>query len=129
MTRARSVLVGEREHARLLQLISRSSSALADPLFDELDAATVVADAELPGDVVAMGTIVTFCDLELGHESTVTVVYPDESDPARGRVSVLAPVGAALIGLRVGERIEWPLPNGGVRRIRVTAVRQPGGES
>jgi regulator of nucleoside diphosphate kinase len=111
----------------LLQLVGRSPNAFAEALYDELDSATVVADAELPGDVVAMGSTVTFRDLDQHRDSTVVLVYPAESDPPGGRISILAPVGAALIGLRVGQEIEWPLPGGGRRRIRVTSVRRSGG--
>ncbi|MEQ8861258.1 MAG: nucleoside diphosphate kinase regulator [Pseudomonadales bacterium] len=123
MTQTRSVLVCERDYARLLSLVTKSEQEAVELLYDELDAATVIPDAELPADVVAMGSIVTFRDTDTGEESTVELVYPAHADAARRRISILAPVGAALIGLRVGEQIAWPLPNGRDRNLEVKDVR------
>ncbi len=125
MTQIRSVLVGKNDHARLLGLIAKSDAGTTALLYDELDAATVLPDADLPADVVAMGTVVTFRDVDSSQETTVELVYPADADPSRGRLSILAPVGAALIGLRVGERIAWPLPNGRNRHLEVVGVGGP----
>lgn len=122
MTHPRSVLVGARDHARLLSLIGQSDTPAVALLFDELDAATVLPDADLPPDVVAMESTVTFRDIDTGQESTVELVYPAQADAARNRISILAPVGAALIGLRVGEQIAWPLPDGRDRHLEVVSV-------
>ncbi len=122
MTQTRSVLVGRTAHARLLSLIATSGAEAATLLFDELDAATVVADSEIPSDVVVMGSMVTFRDVVTREESTVELAYPDRADPSRGRISILAPVGAALIGLRVGEQISWPVPHGRDRHLEVVEV-------
>ncbi len=102
MTQTRSVLVGDRDHARLLSLIKKSDPQTVTLLYDELDAATVLPEAEVPPDVVAMESTVTFRDTDTGQESTVELVYPARADASQGRISILAPVGAALIGLRVG---------------------------
>lgn len=125
MNQSRSVLVSERDNARLQTLLRKSDPEVVGLLYDELDAATIVPDAELPTDAVSMGSIVTFMDEDSGQESTVSLVYPPEADASRNCISILAPVGAALIGLRVGETIEWPVPRGGNRRLRVVAVQQP----
>lgn len=124
MNRTRSVLVGERDHARLHALLAKADPEAVELLYEELDAATVLPDAELPADVVTMGSTVTFLDTDTGEESTVSLVYPSDADASRNCVSILAPVGAALIGLRVGETIEWPVPRGGHRRLQVVAVRR-----
>jgi regulator of nucleoside diphosphate kinase len=115
--------VGNLDYVRLLSLIAKSDRKAVTLLYDELDASTVVPDAELPDDVVAMGSVVTFHDTDTGEESTVELVYPAHADASRRRISILAPVGAALIGLRVGERIAWPVPNGRDRHIEVVDVR------
>ncbi|MFW6094147.1 MAG: nucleoside diphosphate kinase regulator [Pseudomonadota bacterium] len=128
MAHPRSVLVGELDNARLQALMKQHDREAVELLFDELDAATVVPDGELPPDVVAMGSTVTFVDTDSGRESTVSLVYPKQADATAGAVSVLAPVGAALIGLREGETIEWPIPNGAHRRLRVVKVRQQAAE-
>lgn len=91
-------------------------------LEEELSRATAVPDGELPNDVVAMNSVVRFQDLETGKESVVTLVYPFESDPAEGRISILSPVGSALIGLRVGQVIQWPFPNGKEKKLKVMGV-------
>ena len=123
MSDLRSVLVGRRDSERLERLLSHLKYEDNSLLFDELDNATVVADHALPDDVVTMNTMVTFVDLDNQAESTVTLVYPHEVSNAANAVSILAPVGAALLGLRVGETIEWPLPNGRVRKLKVTSLK------
>lgn len=125
MLSQRSVLLGQRDLARLDALVRRSASTDSSQLFEELDAATVVEDHLLPDDVVRMNTRITFVDLDTRVESTIELVYPHESQGSPNRVSILAPVGAALIGLRVGETIDWPLPNGRQRRLQVVAVSAP----
>jgi regulator of nucleoside diphosphate kinase len=76
-----------------------------------------------------MNSVVSFEDLETGQRSEVTLVYPSASSGTEGRVSIFAPIGSALLGLSVGDSIEWPVPGGRSRRLRVTAVRyQPEAE-
>lgn len=127
MTQSRSVLVSRRDHARLSALLAKSDPDTVDLLYDELDRATVVDDDAMPGDVVTMGSTVTFEDEKTGEQRRIDLVYPAEADAGSGRISVLAPVGAALVGLREGETIEWPVPGGAVRRLRVVSVAQPDG--
>ena len=125
MLSPRSVLIGRRDLDRLDTLIHKRTANETSQLYDELDAAIVVEDDLLPDDVVRMNTIIRFVDLDTRVESTVELVYPQEVQGDAGRVSILAPVGAALIGLRVGETIEWPLPNGRHRHLKVMAVGEP----
>jgi len=99
----------------------RDGGPLQD-LQDEIERAQVVAPEQLPPDVVAMNSCVRFVDERSGVEESLTLVYPVDADAALGRVSVLAPVGSALLGLRVGQRIEWVMPNGDTRQLRVVAV-------
>lgn len=120
----RSVLLREHDYASLMKLLKNHDATVSTPLLDELDAATVVPDLELPSDVVAIGSVVAFHDLHSGQTSSVEVVFPHEADAARQRISILAPVGAALIGLRAGERITWPVPNGRQRSLKVIEVRR-----
>jgi regulator of nucleoside diphosphate kinase len=69
-----------------------------------------------------MNSRVQFEDLDTGERLEMTVVYPGSADVERGRISVLAPVGSALLGLAVGESIRWPLPGGKSRHLRVVGV-------
>jgi regulator of nucleoside diphosphate kinase len=108
-------------------IISREDFGLLDRLGDcpalhgELRRATVVAESEVPADVVTMNSRVAFADVTAGLRGTVTLVYP-HARAGEGRVPVTAPLGAALIGLRAGQEIEWDFPLVGRHRVRVEAV-------
>lgn len=91
-------------------------------LADELGRAEVVAPERVRPDVVTMNSRVRYRDETAGVEREVTVVFPAEADVASARVSVLAPVGSALLGLAVGDTIDWPMPEGRSRRLRVVSV-------
>jgi len=125
MSSPRSVLLGQKDLDRIESLIRRSDVREAELLSDELYDATVLPDHLVPADVVVMNSQVTFIDLDTDATSRVRLVYPADSGSTKDCVSILAPVGAALIGLRVGEEIEWPLPMGGRRRLKVLALSQP----
>ncbi len=90
-------------------------------LEEELDRAEVVAANEVPPDVITMNSRVRVRDLDSRTERVYTIVYPRDADPARNRISILAPIGTALLGYRVGDVIEWEVP-AGTRRLRVEEV-------
>ena len=91
----------------------------------ELDRAYVVEPADVPPDVVTMNSKVRFA-LESGEEFCLTLVYPKDMDGSADRISILAPVGGALLGLSAGEYIEWPRPGGGMTKVHlVEVVYQP----
>ena len=90
----------------------------------EISRAKIVEDAKLPADVVAMNSTLTFSDLDSAEEKTIQLVYPQDADVTQLKISVLSPVGSALIGLKIGGAIEWPVPQGKVRRLKVIAVEQ-----
>ena len=93
---------------------------VADDLLHELDRASIVADASLPSDVVSMGSLVRF---RTGRDQrTVRLVYPGEADISSGRISVLTPVGAALIGLRAGQSITFRTRDGRPQMLTVLNV-------
>ncbi|MGE0527135.1 MAG: nucleoside diphosphate kinase regulator [Bdellovibrionales bacterium] len=116
------LLFSNRDFQRLSALVDTVRNGVSILLEEELARATVVPDGSLPADVVAMNSLVKFKDLESDQETEVQLVYPHEADARQGKISVLAPVGAALIGLRIGQSIEWPVPNGRKRRIEVVSV-------
>lgn len=94
-------------------------------LAEELDRAELVTSAnELPEKVVVMRSIVQYLDLDTGKEKRVQIVFPHEVDIYKGRISILSAVGSALIGLSVGDEIEWPMPNGNVSTLRILNVEQ-----
>ena len=88
----------------------------------ELERAIVVARCAMPPDVVTMYSIVRYRDEHAGVSREIQIVSPEDADIARGKISVLAPVGAALLGLAAGQAIDWPFPSGETRRLRVEAV-------
>lgn len=121
----RHIVVTEPDLERLSQLIRaqpRRNARACDALEEELARADVVAPEEISPDVVTMNSRARFVDEDLHEEVEMTLVYPRDADVARGRVSVLAPVGAALLGLSVGQSVAWPLPHGGTKRLRVSAI-------
>jgi regulator of nucleoside diphosphate kinase len=91
----------------------------------EVARATVLPSGEMPADVVNIGSEVTYRDETTGRTQTVTIVLPPEADIARHRVSVLTPIGAALIGLSTGAAIGWETRDGEERRLTVLEVRRP----
>ncbi|WP_207478215.1 nucleoside diphosphate kinase regulator [Arenibaculum pallidiluteum] len=97
---------------------------IASCLVDELDRAQVLPAGRIPDDVVRMGSLVRFRDETTGTVRTATLVYPDEADIERGRVSVLTPIGTALIGLGVGQSILWETRTGDERRLTVLDVQR-----
>lgn len=94
-------------------------------LLAEIDRAEIHDAASLPPDVVTIGAEVEFLDEGSGTQRTVTVVMPNEADIEAGRISILTPMGAGLIGLSAGQSIDWPDLEGRERRIKIIGVRQP----
>ena len=89
----------------------------------ELDRADImVAPEEIPPHVVTMNSTVQFSILETGKEFCLTLVYPRDMDGSADKISIFAPVGSALLGLSVGQSIDWTTPEGRSLRLRVTAV-------
>jgi regulator of nucleoside diphosphate kinase len=107
---------------RLADAATGRFAATGEFLAREIDRAQVIDDVERRPGLVAMGSRVTFRDDVTGQERTVTLVFPDEADVAQGKISVLTPIGAALIGLSAGQSIEWQTQNGGWRSLTVLAA-------
>jgi regulator of nucleoside diphosphate kinase len=98
----------DREHARELE--------------EELENAQIMRPGESQAGVVTMNSCVTVTDLDTGREHAYTIVFPRDADLSTGCISVLAPIGTALLGYAVGDELAWNVP-GGVRRFRIDAVR------
>jgi len=105
------------------QAFSIVESSMLDSLQDEVDRAYVVHERSLPADVVALDSRVLIRDLKNGECSVYTIVCRSRSDLSRGELSVLAPLGTALIGYRVGDEVQWATP-GGTRHLFIEAVMQ-----
>lgn len=122
----RKIYVTHRDLDRLTALldstVGRRDPAARAALEDELGRAIAVESDEIPPDVVTMHSRVRFEDLDTGEDLEMTLVYPGSADVEQGRISVLAPVGSALLGLTVGQSIRWPLPSGKTRHLRVVGI-------
>jgi len=121
------IIVGEIDHERLTGLASTALERVpevAEELLAEMDRAKVVAPSKVPADVVRMGSFVTF-DSDSAQHRRVQLVYPGEADIEQGRISVLTPIGAALIGLAAGQSIAWTARDGKKHVLTVTAVERP----
>jgi regulator of nucleoside diphosphate kinase len=128
-TMAHRIYISEEEATRLRDLVDQHSAgrdaATVALLASELDRATVVAPERVPSDAVTIGSRVVFEEESSGRVREVVLVYPSDADASAGRISVLAPIGAALLGLRVGDEIDWPLPAGRMAEIRILSVEAP----
>ena len=117
----------ELDHVRLTHLLYRQEgsalpAAQASAFADLLDGALVVPGPRVAPDVVTMYTRVVLRDLESGAESTVTLTYPSDAEPAEGFVSVLSPLGWSVLGLPVGAEAQWSTPDGGRRAAEIRAI-------
>ncbi len=124
----RTIILSDADHQRLEAMIecARYDSNLRqdylDALEGELKRAQVVPQADVPDAVITMNSVVCLRDLDTDEREDYKLVYPSDADVARGRISVLAPIGTAILGYRLGDVIEWAVP-AGMRRLRVEEVR------
>ena len=100
----------------------REAPAVAERLLEELACARIVEPAEMPPNAVTVGNSVTYRDETTGREQTVMLVFPRAADISRARVSLLTPIGVALIGLPEGASFAWETRQGGTRSLTVTRV-------
>ena len=122
-----AIVLGQADHRQLIVLAMAGighSAEDADGLLYELERAQVVPDGAVPDDVVRMGSLIRF-RTDGGSEREVQLVYPADADIAAGKVSVLTPVGTALLGLRSGQSITWLTRDGRKQLLTVLGVTQP----
>lgn len=122
MNQSLKPILSRTDFQKLSALVNTVKTETAELLENELSRSVTVVDEEMPDDVVAMNSKVSFVDQESGKESVITLVYPHEANIGEGKISILTPVGSALIGLKVGQIIEWPFPNGKSKELKVVAV-------
>ena len=123
----RIIYITEYDLKRLRELVEEAKRAnhRGNPYLESLDAelsrGKVVAPTEVPPDVVTMNSQVRLMDLDTREEMVYTLVFPQEADIARSKISILAPIGTAMLGYRVGDTFAWQVPDG-VRRLQVKQV-------
>ncbi|MFU0505872.1 nucleoside diphosphate kinase regulator [Pseudaminobacter sp. NGMCC 1.201702] len=121
-----NIKVSKTDHGRLLTLANGAVDRLpevSNELLNELDRARVVDDGGVPADTVQMGSTVTFKP-DTGEAKTVTLVFPGEADISQGKVSILTPIGTALLGLSTGQSISWTARDGRQHELSVLEVTQ-----
>lgn len=115
----------ELDHVRLLKLLRRQAAAdrlPAPAIADLLDVCALVPSREVAPDIVTMHSQVLLQDTQSQLRSTLTLCYPAAAEPALGLVSVLSPVGSALLGLRVGSVARWSTPTGDEKAATIVAL-------
>ncbi len=123
----RIIYITEYDLKRLRELIkgakrvSRRGNEYLESLDAELSGGKVVAPTEVPPDVITMNSQVRLIDLDTRKEMVYTLVFPQEADITQSKISVLAPIGTAMLGYRVGDTFTWKVPDG-VRRLQVKQV-------
>jgi regulator of nucleoside diphosphate kinase len=123
-----TIILSAEDYERLFTLahaVRKRMPDLADVLAEEIARARVLAKGEHPQHIVCMNSEVEFRDDTTGNIQKVTLVYPEEADISKRKISVLTPVGTALIGLRDGDSIIWETPNGESRQLTVLSVQEP----
>lgn len=129
MTADRRIVLSKQDVMRLRALFGRQRALSASDLEnlldlqEEIERAVVVEDDQLPSDIVVLDSRVLVRDVETGICNGYTLVLPSQANLADGRLSVLAPLGTALLGYRRGDEVEWWMP-GGLRRLKIEAVMQ-----
>ncbi|WP_095085650.1 nucleoside diphosphate kinase regulator [Mesorhizobium sophorae] len=125
-----NIRISQSDHARLSALASTVAARnpeASDELLAELERARIVADGSVSAGVVQMGSTVTFKP-DTGDAKTVTLVFPGDADISEGKVSILTPIGTALIGLSAEQSITWAARDGRRHELSVLAVSQPAPE-
>lgn len=117
----------ELDHVRLLNLLRRDTRGEGSPqqaraIEEVMDASSLVPSREVAPDVVTMNSRVLLQDTQNGQRNTLTLCYPADAEPAVGFVSVLSPVGSALLGLRVGSVARWATPAGDEKAAEILAI-------
>lgn len=119
-----TIILSEQDLHRLETMLEHQSklTPTMEHLEDELARAEVVAPQDVPSNVVTMNARVLVTIAPFPEPTEITLVYPHDFRGDKGQVNVLAPVGAAILGLAEGQEIEWPQPDGHITKVRIDKV-------
>lgn len=126
-TGSRTIYITDKDMARLEELLEIAGEYAArdnkhlEELSRELLKAEVVESAEIPANVVTMNSQVLLLDVDTNESKTYRLVFPRDADLEQNRISILAPIGTAMIGCRVGNVIRWNAP-AGERRLKIARI-------
>jgi len=127
----RDIYITEFDMAKLRRLIEISyrshgkNNAYLEKLKEELDGATVVSPKDIPDNVITMNSLAVIKDLDSDEEIRCWLVFPEKAGTSKNMVSVLAPIGTAMLGYRIGDTFEWEVPAGKKRFLVVDIIYQP----
>lgn len=122
-----SIVVNKTDHVRLVQLANGlldRKPEMAEELLSELERARVVEKGAVLQDTVQMGSAVEYKTND-GQARRVILVYPVDADISQGKVSILTPIGTALLGLKAGQSIDWVANDGRTHRLTIVSVEAP----
>lgn len=122
-----SIQIAQSDHARLAALanaVAERSPEISDQLFTEIERARIVSDRAISPSVVRMGSTVTYKS-DINDVKTVTLVFPGEADISQGKVSILTPIGTALLGLSEGQSMDWTTRDTRLHQLTVLSVKAP----
>ena len=122
-----AIIVTAADAEKLKELIRNAQrgeyrqSKYLEMLSGELARATIIDAGAIPPDVIIMNSQAALTEVDTGEEMVLTLVFPEDADPIEGKISVLAPIGTAMLGYRVGDVFEWETP-GGMTKMRVERI-------
>lgn len=117
-----NICITEYDYTKLKDMLS-SQDGEFDHLELEIDRAKIIPKSEaIPKDLIVMGSKIKFINLETNKEMITTLVYPHEANFSEGKLSILASLGSALLGLRANQEIDWEFPDGSVKKIKILEV-------
>lgn len=122
LTKTPKLILSKKDFQKLSALVASQRADLVKDLEEEIERAVILPEGDVPEDVVSMNSSVVVKDLRSGAEQLYRLVFPHEANASEGRISVLAPLGVALIGLRVNDEYEFLAPNERLRGFRVVAI-------
>lgn len=123
-TQKTQLLISDKDMRALYALLNTRHAEGVSPLEEELSKATVLPEEKMPEDVVSILSNVRVKDLDSGHETEFQLVFPHEANVEDKKVSVLVPMGIAVIGLRAGQTYEWPMPGGKTKHFQVISANR-----
>jgi regulator of nucleoside diphosphate kinase len=120
-----AIYITKSDHKKLVDIINKKwrHDDGDEALLIELNRAVIIKPQDIPGDVITMNSQVVFCDIETKEELKYWLVFPDDVDINQGKISVLSPIGCALLGYRIGDIIPVKTP-GGERKLKVEKILQ-----
>ncbi|MAX67753.1 MAG: nucleoside diphosphate kinase regulator [Bacteriovoracaceae bacterium] len=116
------IFITEKDYLRLTNLMGSHTDHNFEDLEIELDRASIISDNDVPKDLVTMNSKIKFLDLKTNKDSIITIVYPQNSNTNEAKISIFAPLGSALIGLKKNQEINWKFPNGKTKSLKVLEI-------